>query len=115
MHLPIAGLMTDVSGEEIAAANEKVREAIYALGVPADIEPFMNMAFVSLPVIPPIKMTPQGLVDVDRQETPFGCLLFFFEGIIHLCRQSFKRKMPYVNASGNNRDTASDCRRWPYQ
>lgn len=68
MALPIAGLMTDLAGEEIAIANEKVRKAVYELGVPMDIEPFMNMAFVSLPVIPSIKMTPQGLVNVDKQE-----------------------------------------------
>ncbi|MBQ9748654.1 MAG: adenine deaminase, partial [Clostridia bacterium] len=74
MALPIAGLMSDVSGEEIASANEKVRNAVYALGVPKDIEPFMNMAFVSLPVIPSIKMTTQGLVDVDRQQRiPLFC------------------------------------------
>lgn len=68
MPLPIAGLMTDLSGEEIALANEKVREAAYALGVPKNIEPFMNMAFVSLPVIPAVKMTTQGLLDVYKQE-----------------------------------------------
>ncbi len=68
MALPIAGLMTDLSGEEIALSNENVRSAVYNLGVPRDIEPFMNMAFVSLPVIPSIKMTTQGLVDVDKQE-----------------------------------------------
>ena len=68
MALPIAGLMTDRSGEEIALANETVRGAVYKLGVPHTIEPFMNMAFVSLPVIPSLKMTTQGLVDVDRQE-----------------------------------------------
>ncbi len=68
MALPIAGLMTDLSGEEIALANETVRRAVYELGVPQEIEPFMNMAFVSLPVIPSLKMTTQGLVDVDKQE-----------------------------------------------
>lgn len=68
MSLPIAGLMTDLSGEEIAKANENVRHAVYSLGVPQSIEPFMNMAFVSLPVIPSLKMTTQGLVDVNRQE-----------------------------------------------
>ena len=67
MALPIAGLMTELSGEQIALANAKVREAVYDLGVPRDIEPFMNMAFVSLPVIPSIKMTTQGLVDGDNQ------------------------------------------------
>ncbi|MBO7274855.1 MAG: adenine deaminase, partial [Clostridia bacterium] len=68
MALPIAGLMTDKSGEEIAEANEQVREAVYRLGVSREIEPFMNMAFVSLPVIPALKMTTQGLVDVTRFE-----------------------------------------------
>ena len=68
MSLPIAGLMTDLSGKEIAKANENVRKAVYNFGVPEEIEPFMNMAFVSLPVIPSIKMTPQGLVNVDKQE-----------------------------------------------
>ncbi len=66
MALPIAGLMTDRSGEEIARANEAVREAARELGANEGIEPFMNMAFVSLPVIPSLKMTTQGLVDVDE-------------------------------------------------
>ncbi len=68
MALPIGGLMTELSGEEIAKANENVRNAVYNFGVPKEIEPFMNMAFVSLSVIPSIKMTTQGLVDVDKQE-----------------------------------------------
>lgn len=67
MQLPIAGLMTDRSGSEIAAANERVRAAVADLGAIQGIEPFMNMAFVSLSVIPSLKMTTQGLVDVDRQ------------------------------------------------
>ena len=53
---------------QIAAANERVREAVYALGVPKNIEPFMNMAFVSLTVIPSIKMSTLGLVNVETQE-----------------------------------------------
>ena len=68
MKLPVAGLMTEASGGEIAQANEAVREAVFSLGVAEGIEPFMNMAFVSLPVIPSIKMTTQGLVDVNKQE-----------------------------------------------
>ncbi len=68
MPLPIAGLMTNVSAEEAAKQNAAVRNAVYDLGVPKNIEPFMNMAFVSLPVIPHLKMTTLGLVDVDKQE-----------------------------------------------
>ncbi len=68
MALPIAGLMGKRSAREMAALNETVRLRVRDLGVPADIEPFMAMAFVSLSVIPNIKMTTKGLVDVNRQE-----------------------------------------------
>ncbi|MDD6270061.1 MAG: adenine deaminase [Oscillospiraceae bacterium] len=68
MPLPIAGLMSDQSAECAASQNYKVRNAVYEVGVPKDIEPFMNMAFVSLPVIPSLKMTTMGLIDVNRQE-----------------------------------------------
>ncbi len=64
MALPIAGLMSDFPAEETAAFNANVRQAVYELGAPADVEPFMNMAFVSLPVIPALKMSTQGLIDV---------------------------------------------------
>lgn len=66
MHLPIAGLMSELSGEQISRDNAEVRNAVYSLGVPNDIEPFMNMAFVSLPVIPALKMTTLGLFDVNN-------------------------------------------------
>ena len=56
--------MTDGSADVIAKKNAEVRSAVYELGVPRDIEPFMNMAFVSLAVIPSLKMTTKGLVDV---------------------------------------------------
>ncbi len=68
MPLPVAGLMSTLSAEEAARQNAAVRKAVYDLGVPEGIEPFMNMAFVSLPVIPHLKMTTLGLVDVDKQE-----------------------------------------------
>lgn len=66
MPLPYAGLMTDASAAEVACQNKAVRESVHALGVPADIEPFMTMAFVSLPVIPKIKMTTLGLFSSDQ-------------------------------------------------
>lgn len=68
MPLPIGGVMTDVSAETAAEQNEAVRRSVHTLGVPQGREPFMTMAFVSLPVIPHIKMTTLGLVDVDKQE-----------------------------------------------
>lgn len=68
MPLPIGGLMTYASTEEAAEQNENVRKCTGVLGIPDGYEPFMTMAFVSLPVIPHIKMTTNGLVDVDKQE-----------------------------------------------
>lgn len=68
MPLPIAGLMTDASAQLAAEQNEHVRQSVYSLGVNKDIEPFMTMAFVSLPVIPHLKMTTNGLIDVDKFE-----------------------------------------------
>ena len=68
MALPIAGLMTEKDAKTAAKENEVVRNAVYDLGVPKNVEPFMMMAFVSLPVIPHLKMTPAGLVDVDKFE-----------------------------------------------
>ena len=67
MPLPIAGLMSDHPAAVVAHQNWQLREAVQAMGVSPDNEPFMRMAFVSLPVIPHLKMTTRGLVDVDRQ------------------------------------------------
>lgn len=65
MPLPYAGLMTDAGAATAAEQNENVRRAVYKLGAPENIEPFMTMAFLSLPVIPHLKITSVGLVDVD--------------------------------------------------
>lgn len=64
MPLPIAGLMADIPCSELAKANEEVRHAVYTLGVNKNVEPFMSMAFVSLAVIPSLKMITTGLFDV---------------------------------------------------
>lgn len=65
MPLPIAGLMSDENASVCAKQNEDIRKAAHRLGCPEDVEPFMNMSFVSLPVIPHIKLTTFGLFDVD--------------------------------------------------
>ena len=67
MPLPYAGLMTGEPAEQAAAENALVRDSVHALGVPAGRELFMTMSFISLPVIPHLKLTTLGLVDVDRQ------------------------------------------------
>ena len=65
--LPIAGLMSDKDAKTVAELNKKLDETVRNLGVPDNISPFMNMAFVSLTVIPHIKMTTHGLAEVVTQ------------------------------------------------
>jgi adenine deaminase len=62
--LPIAGLMADEAPESVAQRLDAVTAAVWQLGcaVPA---PFMAMSFLALPVIPHLKLTDRGLVDVD--------------------------------------------------
>lgn len=66
--LPIGGLMSPSGAEESAKRNEEVRAASHALGAPECIEPFMVMNFMALPVIPHLKMSTKGIVDVDAQK-----------------------------------------------
>lgn len=63
--LPIAGLMSDKTAEEIAAEIESLKAACRDCGVMLN-EPFIQMAFLSLPVIPTLKLTSLGLYDVNK-------------------------------------------------
>ena len=65
--LPLAGLMSLESFEHVRDALTALREAARSLGVTLE-EPFLQLAFVALPVIPHLKITDFGLVDVDRFE-----------------------------------------------
>ena len=65
--LPIAGLMSLKSFEEVQAELVALRSAAMGLGVTLE-EPFLQLAFLALPVIPHLKITDHGMVDVDRFE-----------------------------------------------
>jgi adenine deaminase len=65
--LPIAGLTSTLSFEELHAALLPLRAAATSLGVTLK-EPFLQAAFLPLPVIPHLKITDFGLFDVDRFE-----------------------------------------------
>ena len=65
--LPVAGLMSLMSFEEVREALVPLRAAAKSLGVVL-AEPFLQVAFLPLPVIPHLKITDRGLVDVDRFE-----------------------------------------------
>lgn len=70
--LPIAGLLSDQNLEEVAQANLALIEATQKLGGKAP-NPFMSLSFLALPVIPSLKLTDLGLVDVDLfQLVPLG-------------------------------------------
>lgn len=62
--LPIAGLMSDRAFEEVRKALVPLRAAARSLGTVLP-EPFLQVAFLPLPVIPHLKITDRGLVDVD--------------------------------------------------
>ena len=65
--LPVAGLMSLAPFEEVRARLEELRAAAKALGVRLE-EPFLQLAFLALPVIPALKITDRGLVDVTKFE-----------------------------------------------
>jgi adenine deaminase len=65
--LPVAGLMSNSRMEEVDLAERRANEATRALGTSVD-HPFMTLAFLALPVIPELKLTDKGLVDVGRFE-----------------------------------------------
>lgn len=65
--LPLAGLMSDQPVEVVRAALDRALAAAAELGSTLD-DPFMALSFMALEVIPSLKLTDQGLVDVDRFE-----------------------------------------------
>ena len=65
--LPVAGLLSDAPVEEVVAALEDLQAMLREQGV-GDDAPFMTLSFLALSVIPALKITDHGLVDVDRFE-----------------------------------------------
>ena len=63
--LPIAGLMSISSFEDVKDQLTKLRKTAKELGVTIE-EPFLQLAFLALPVIPSLKITDCGLVDVNK-------------------------------------------------
>ncbi len=65
--LPIAGIMTDEDPEKVAKNLETMKADIRNMGLSAAIsDPFIQLAFLSLAVIPKLKLTDKGLFDVDK-------------------------------------------------
>ncbi len=63
--LPVAGLMSDLSGEEVSKKLLSLhKKAVDELGVNESLEPVMSLTFMSLMVIPELKLTARGLFDI---------------------------------------------------
>jgi adenine deaminase len=65
--LPVAGLLSDAPCDEVVAASRACVAAAHELGCTLE-SPFQTLAFLALSVIPSLKITDRGLVDVDRFE-----------------------------------------------
>ena len=66
--LEIAGIMSDLPLEQVNSLLENAKAAAYALGVSRDIDPFMTLSFMALPVIPTLRLTTRGVIDVNTQQ-----------------------------------------------
>lgn len=64
--LPIAGLMTDLPAEMVEEKLTEMKELLKQLGISEEIDPFMTLAFVSLPVIPQLRLNTYGVIDVPN-------------------------------------------------
>lgn len=69
MPMPVGGIMSDQSGEWVDERLIRIHKAAYEeLGISGTVEPVMTLCFMSLPVIPEMKLTDMGLFDVTKFE-----------------------------------------------
>ncbi len=66
--LEIAGLMSAKPSDEVIKLHEEVYDAAKSVGVTDKVDPILSLAFLSLPVIPEIRVTDMGLFDVTKFE-----------------------------------------------
>lgn len=66
--LSLAGIMSDDTLENVNAALESAKAAAFSQGVNSGIDPFMTLSFMSLPVIPTLRLTTRGVIDVISQK-----------------------------------------------
>ena len=67
VQLQIAGIMSEEPLIEVNEKLEAAKESAFALGVSRDIDPFMTLSFMALPVIPTLRLTTRGVIDVVTQ------------------------------------------------
>lgn len=66
LSLPIGGLMTNQSPEKVNESIHRLDQALKQIGGPDGFNPLLTLSFLSLPVIPELKLTDKGLFDVKK-------------------------------------------------
>ena len=64
INLPLGGLMSDGTAEEVAAEHDVFMREARAAGIEPPLDPIMGMIFLPLPVIPTLRIRPEGMFDV---------------------------------------------------
>lgn len=64
--LNICGLMSSAPTEDLIMSLDEIAALAHAQGVPDNIDPFISLSFMALPVIPRLKITDMGMFDVDK-------------------------------------------------
>jgi adenine deaminase len=59
------GLMSDAGFANVNEKLQRMKKKAYEMGVDKDIDPFITLSFLALPVIPEIRITPRGLCKLD--------------------------------------------------
>lgn len=65
LSLPIAGLMSDKDSQTVNLELDQIKRSLSQLGFTGDFNPFLTLSFLTLPVIPSLKLTDLGLFDVE--------------------------------------------------
>ena len=66
--LEIAGLMSNKPLPEVNDLLENAKKVAHSLGIGQGIDPFMTLSFMALPVIPTVRLTTRGVIDVNTQQ-----------------------------------------------
>ena len=66
--LAIAGIMSDDTLENVNRDLEAAKAVAISQGVNPGIDPFMTLSFMALPVIPTLRLTTRGIIDVNTQQ-----------------------------------------------
>ena len=68
VRLQIAGMRSEEPLVDVNRELENAKEKAFALGVSRGVDPFMTLSFMALPVIPTLRITTRGVIDVNTQQ-----------------------------------------------